>query len=387
LWQDAARAAALEDIGSDVGPLILGNSVSMLKSDNGASARSRLVNTQAILAFAVINHLDLFKSAYGAATIIGLDASQIDDSLRDYIDTAAILRDAYYDRWTKPLAGDRPATLGAFGVVANYFATVEVSLRLKLTPDDRLALADAKVNQGLAQKQSGQPDRATDDYQAALALFEASRRDQTALAAADQAFAMNTEAASDLENAQGAAAPAQYVTTAASESYLPISIVADSVGGAQSALQAKQQDSAKSALDLIQRANTEGDWINQFLVTTWPCQPQLAKVHFWRAVLSGLRLNFAKTFTTEAAADQGKYLDDARREFVAALTISLHALGPTDDQFKTFLDQYEQFLKTNGQDGEAATVAQAAQKLSPSDIGIAAPDAWTPPFACATKAS
>ena len=75
------------------------------------------------------------------------------------------------------------------------------------------------------------------------------------------------------------------------------------------------------------------------------------------------------------------------RILIAALTISLHAGGPTNSEFKTILDQYEQFLRKNGFADDADATAQIVQKLDASDLGLTAPDAWRPLSPCTAKAN
>jgi hypothetical protein len=382
LWRDAARAGALEPLRSPVAPLLLGASLTMRTDAERATRRGQLNYVETMLAFAAVGRLAQFKAIFGALPKYDPATSSAGD-LDGYASVVALLRDADYDRWRQDNAGDDATLRDELLLGAKYFANAAVTLRQQFDADDGSGLADAEANLGSIAKSAGQTTQAVAAFRKAIAIYEAARIGEVALARVDAAFV--TQLGGESGVTQGARAPAQYFTASAVQSLVPITIAIAGANEAQADLEAKDQSAAAAAIDLVAQANAQTDRVNQFLLATWPCQPQLAEVHYWRAQQNFLRWAYLASFQAPNAADKAKAVDDANHEFVAALAIALHASGPKAEDFTVKRDQYLSFLRATGKDAEAAATSRVVDALADSDVGGPTPDAWRTVLNCGAE--
>lgn len=378
LWRDVAEAGALEPLRSPIAPLVLGVSVAAETGADRATQRGRLSYLQTMLAFSAVGQLAQFKASFGALPAAGVVAADL-AGLEGYAAICAALRDAYFDRWRENNAADEPSWRDQLLIGARFFANAAVALLQQFHRDDGPGLADAEANLGGISASAGASALAVAAFQKAIGIYETARRGDAALSAADGAFATGL-AGDGASVAQGARPPAQYYTASAVESLVPISVAIAGVGAARAALQAKDKAAAATAIDLVTRANAQADQVNQFLLSTWPCQPQLAELHDWRAQQDVVRRDYLVAFEPANGVDIAEATDAAAREFVAALAIALHASGPKDESFTVKRDQYLNFLRAAGKDADAAARVIAA--VADSDVGGATPEPWRLIFDC-----
>jgi hypothetical protein len=379
LWQDAAAAAALQPLRSEVSPILMGNAIAVMRAEQTRGFPLQFAAFEAVLTFLGIDRYDLFKASYAAMRTQGGGDNSIDGSMGALVATADALESQYGARLTRPKAGDPHDWLTALPGAAMYFASAAIQLRSQITPRDRDGLAEALVNRGLTLKEIDETPRAIGDYREALRLLDVDRVDDLALAEADEAFSTMPPGGA---RPRGASASSKYFTTSAIASYVPIAIVTGVAESAPAAIQEKQKDAAAANLDVIGRAQAQGEQINSFLLATWPCHPQLAKLHFWRAAVSWLRRQTEMAFGEAPATDAAKAVEITKQEFVAAMVIALHASGPDDREFRTAFETYQRFLVEEGHADEADATARIVADLSRTKLGGEAPQPWRASFSC-----
>jgi hypothetical protein len=377
LGQAAAEAGALEPLKSAVAPLVLGASLAAQTDTERATQRGRFDYVQTMLAFAAVGELAPFKSNFGALPKASAAAAPPDDLEADAAICAA-LRDAYFDRWRLNSPEDDARWRDLMLVGARFFANAEVGLLRQIRRDDDPGLADAEANLGAVLAGAVDPTQAVVAFEKAIAVYDAARVADAALANADEAFA--TQAGGAVGLAQGARPPPQYYAASALEALVPVAVAIAGVEAARGAIGAKDRNAASAAIDAVARANAQAERVNQYLQSTWPCQPQLAEIHFWRAEQDVLRWRYVAAFETAGAAEMAKAVEGADRQFVAALAIALHAAGARDESFTVKRDQYLSFLRASGQDADAA--ARVLDAVADSDPGEATPQAWRPILDC-----
>jgi len=379
LWRDAAAASALEPLKSPVAPLLLGASLAAQSDAERQTQLGRLQYVQTMLAFAAADQLAPFKTSFGPLPKVAAGALT---GLEGYAAIWAALRNAYFDRWRQNDAADDATWRGELLVGARFFANAAVAFLVQFPLDDGPGLADAQANLGAVSAAAGDAAQAVSAFQKAIAIYESARTREAALAGVDDAFATHGGGRADF--LAGARPPPQYYKASAVESAVPTSIAAAAVNATLIALQAKDKAAATAALELVARANAQADRVNAFLLATWPCHPQLAEAHYWRAEQSVLRWTYLSAFEPGAAAEMAKAADAASREFVAALAVALHA-GSADDGFAVKRDQYVSFLRLAGKDADAAARELAA--ASTAEGGGPTPEGWRAILDCGASAN
>lgn len=377
LAEDAAEAGALEPLKSTVTPLALGASLAAQTDAERATQRGRFAYVQTMLAFAAVGELAAFKTSFGALPRASGAAAPHDD-LEDDAAICAALRDAYFDRWRLKSPEDDARWRELMLVGARFFANADVALLRQIRRDDDPGLADAEANLGAISASAAEPNQAVAAFEKAIAVYDVARVADGALASADEAFATQAGGAAGL--AQGARPPPQYYAASALEALVPVAVAIAGAEAASGAIDAKDRNAATAAIDAVTRANAQAERVNQYLQSTWPCQPQLAEVRFWRAEREVLQWRYLAAFEPARAADMAKAAGAADDQFVAALAIALHAAGARDESFTVKRDQYLSFLRASGQDADAA--ARVLDAVADSDAGGATPQAWRPILDC-----
>ncbi len=385
-WQDLTSAAAQEKLESPVTPILLGHALKIAERDDPNGARAMLTRTQLLISYVFIDQFDLFKKTYGLAPI-NVDISKFDKALANYIPTAAFLRGLYYDRWTQPRDSDDDLRTAAVGIAALRLSEVEVPLRGKFARQDTLDLADALVNQGLIYNKSDEPKLAAEDYQAALDLFAATRRDRHAVDRVDRAFDFAGSRPSDTKRV-GVAEPqgsAEDFVAAPTEPFLPITIITATLPSAEAAIANGDAAGARGDLEIMRQADAQSARISHFVLTNWPCHADLAQIYFWRGALDGARLRFSNKFGQPASDENGSILSRADTEFRTALAIDYYSAGILAPDFKAIVERYRQFLTETGNRGDAARLDENIKSLDPAVIGETGPPDWRSVLDCSAR--
>jgi hypothetical protein len=371
LWAVSSSAAAKEGPESRVAPIILGNAFAMAQQRDPKGVRTNLLRLQLMLAYIRIGQFDLFKSVYGTPDL-KIDVLEFDAGMKDYIRTLRTLQSDYYDLWQSARSDDNELRKEALRYGAQHFAAIEVALRKRIASEEAMGLADALANEGLVFKKLGDPcHEAIEHYNEAVRLLDTERKHRQAMNDAGRAFALGEARTTANEGAM-----------AANELLLPITIIQAAGECATDAIDQGNPSDAGKYIEIMVKADFQGQRFNLFVNRKWPCHNFLAPARYWRAVLNETRMNYARKFEAASANAADEYFRQADTEFKKALEIELFSEGGASAHFVSMAESYIEFLKNAGHAEDANRVTATIKSLGPADIGVGGPEAWRSVLDC-----
>jgi hypothetical protein len=360
LWQTYMDAAVASNQTEDfsVEAIMLNAASAFAKKHDPDGQRPALTRLPLMLAYGELVRRDLIKplSALG----MHIDVSYVDKNYNDFIQTINDYASSYYDRWIKhdndDPRDDFKEEIRFYGMKNSYL--IDVALRARLSPDDKIDLAEAISQVGLVYKQGADLECAAYDY---VRAFEVFREYQQKLGATDWAAGRFGLAKLTAVGAPQSTLGPAIVDT---QVYLVLALAWDMAVLADRTLHPKSGEASSEKPDLAQcdssgppaksplprgfdaqvsraseyhRAAAE---LAGGLHEYWPDHPLFGLLSYRWAILYGLEFEMSKMHP-------GEYPDslvNARNAYEDSLRILTHADGPNSQFLHAIAVDYVDFL-------------------------------------------
>jgi len=359
-WQTYMEAALASDQGDDfkIEAITLNGALAFAKAHDPRGQRPALARLPLMLAYGELDRKELMRPL--AAQGLRIDVSNLDKRYDDYVGTIENYASSYYDRWNAH-TDDNPSDdfkqgIRFYGMKSSYL--IEVALRAKLRPGDKIGLASTMSQVGLVYKRGGDLECAGYDYRRASEMFSGFQQMRGALAWAGNRFSVgNPTTATAQQSATGQAVLDTQV-------YLVLALGLDMVYSADKTLHSHSSQPSMAKTDLAQcdgsgppaktpppigfdaQVSRASDYYHAVfelareLHEHWPTHPFFGLLDFRFADLYGLEFEMSKMHP-------GKYPDSlakARSAYEDSLAIFTHAEGPNSRFLHTVAVSYVDLL-------------------------------------------